>query len=170
MADVNAAIEYVLRLEDESLSGNITEIPGDAGGKTRFGISQTAHPDLGDFFTDMDRDSALALAKDIYAKEYAAPLHINVFYSQEMANVALAYAVNECPKIAIETLQRAANLILRFPAEDNEDGIMGPETLSRIHGCVGSALADKFRLLELAHYAKHAKDNVLRGLVRRALV
>lgn len=137
MADVNAAIEVVLRQEDSTLSGVITNIPGDHGGMTRFGITAGAAPDLAaqGFFTySVPPDRALIMAQAWYAKNYAAPLYIDQITAQGIATALLSYAVNqEGPGgrgEAVKLLQEAvSSLGTSIPA----DGVMGPATVAAIN-------------------------------------
>ena len=46
MADVDKAVQFVLGLEDARLKGDVTTLPGDRGGATRFGLASASHPDL----------------------------------------------------------------------------------------------------------------------------
>ena len=69
MADIQQATDVVLRQEDSRMSGVITTIPGDSGGRTRFGIAERWHPELTatGFFTTMPTAEALKVAEGVYA-------------------------------------------------------------------------------------------------------
>jgi hypothetical protein len=60
MENVTAFVDFVLRHEDAKLSGVITRIQGDSGGRTRFGIAERWHPELTStgFYTTMRTYSA----------------------------------------------------------------------------------------------------------------
>jgi Glycosyl hydrolase 108 len=76
MADIQEAIYSVLRQEDATLSGVITDIPGDSGGRTRYGIAERWHPELTatGFFSTMSSAAALKVAEGVYAASYAKHL------------------------------------------------------------------------------------------------
>src|SRR5271163_2347113 len=106
MADVNAAIDYVLGWEDSALSGVITTDPG---GKTRFGIAERFHPELSAslFYGSLGRDAALVIAKGIYDISYCQPLCIAEIGSQDIANKLLSLGVNVGVNAASKMLQDA---------------------------------------------------------------
>jgi hypothetical protein len=74
MADLKTAIDVVLRQEDSRMSGVITTISGDSGGRTRFGIAERWHPELtaAGFFTTMPTAAALTVAEGVYAESYGS--------------------------------------------------------------------------------------------------
>jgi lysozyme family protein len=171
MALVQVAIEYVLKLEDANLYGAVTMIEGDAGGRTRFGLASNYHPELVKlgFYGVMPRGEALILAGQTLMQQYADPMHIADVQDQKLANVFLAYGINRNPAEAIRTMQDACNRLYQNPQGIPVDGIMGPQTMAAINKAMPESLESRFRLLMVAHYAEKAKDNVLRGLIRRAL-
>jgi lysozyme family protein len=155
MADVKRAIDYILREEDSTLSGVITNVPGDRGGLTRFGISIKAHPELAEsgFFTEqMGNEAALALAEQVYERAYAAPLRIADINAQKVATAALSYAVNRGQANAVILLQRvciACGKLIRIDAK------MGPLTVAAINACDPA----KF-LIDFTVYAKLAYQQI----------
>ncbi len=170
MADVQTAVEAVMREEDSTLSGKITTIPGDVGGKTRFGLASRFHPELEstEFYTTMPTDEALALAESTMARTYAAPLMIEQIADQALATKFLSYGVNEDPERAVQAMQFALNVLLP-DARIVADSKMGPLTLAAIKRCMPISLLNAFKLEMIQRYVIYAKDNVLRGLVNRAL-
>ena len=170
MANVQAAVEAVLRQEDSTLSGRITEIAGDAGGLTRFGFASAFHPELREttFYTTMTNADALQLATEKMTREYAEPLWIGAIGDQALATKVLSYGVNECPQRAIEALQQAV-LTMLPGLRLNVDGVMGPQTMVAVNRCMAGSLLNAFRLQMIERYVVYAKDNVLRGLIDRAL-
>ena len=120
MADVDAAITYTLQFEDSTLSGKITV---DEGGPTRFGIAEKYHPELSNclFFNSMGSIAALAIAKGIYATQYAEPLCIAQIANQDIANKLLSLGVNIGIPRAAKMLQSAVGV--------SEDGVVGALTL-----------------------------------------
>lgn len=125
MADLDTAVEFMLRLEDSTLAGVITDIPGDSGGRTRFGVAERFHPDLTKtgFYDTMNQPDALRLAKLIYRTQYCASLRLDQFKDQNIANCMLSFAVNEGVIEAVKIFQRA----LKLPP----DGIIGSQTLDK---------------------------------------
>lgn len=156
MADINAVIRTVLLQEDSTLSGVITNIPGDNGGTTRFGITLAAAPDLAEqgFFTDaIPADRAFVMAQSWYAAKYAAPLYLDQISSQGIATALMSYAVNqEAPggsgRAVRELQQAAANLGAAIVV----DGSMGQKTVAAVNSLAAGALLEAQNDLELAFY------------------
>ena len=123
MANVDAAISYVLGWEDSTLSGKITE---DEGGGTRFGVAERYHPELTNclFYSSMGSVAALQIAKGIYAREYADPLSIEEIANQDVANKLLSLGVNIGIVRAGKMLQSAVGVA--------EDGVIGVQTLMKL--------------------------------------
>jgi lysozyme family protein len=137
MADINAAIEVVLKQEDSTLSGVITNIPSDMGGMTRFGITLASAKGLaaqGFFTAAVPTDRALIMAQAWYAKNYAAPLYLDQINSQGVATALLSYAVNQegagGAGRAVKLLQEA---IASLGDDIVADGVMGPATVAAIN-------------------------------------
>jgi lysozyme family protein len=144
MSDPNAAIEFVLRQEDSTLSGVITNESGDAGGLTRFGLCAKYHPTLvaaGFYDASMDAATALPLAEAEYEAEYTTPLLIPQFASQAIATALTSFSVNEegagSRGRAVQILQESCQQLGQQIADD---GAMGPATLAAINACEASAL------------------------------
>jgi len=129
MADVAKAADFVLRQEDSTLSGVITDATGDLGMKTRFGISQRWHPELTPtgFFDDMPTAEALALAEKTFATEYAPPLYLGAISSQALATALLSFAGLEGITESVLMLQHALQAL---GWNLSIDGEMGPQTLA----------------------------------------
>lgn len=152
MADKQAAIDYVLKNEDSRLSGKVTT---DRGGRTRFGIAERFHPQLGDAFYLADHDSALAEARAIYDEEYCQPMRLGELESQRVANKLLDMAVNDGVNEATHLLQKALfhcgfNLESRTP---------GPQTVSAINASDENQLLKFLRLVSIDFY-NHVAINV----------
>lgn len=120
MASVEQAIDNVLRWEDSTLSGVITE---DAGGKTRFGVAERYHPELSAslFYGSLGRDAALKIATNIYETQYCEPLAIVDMANQDIANKVLSLGVN----LGIDRVSKMLQDVLKVPV----DGRIGPVTL-----------------------------------------
>ncbi|WP_263418662.1 putative peptidoglycan-binding domain-containing protein [Terriglobus albidus] len=138
MANVQAAIEFVLKQEDEKLSGIVTKANADKGGMTRFGISAKYHPDLVRAgFYQCHRDEALGTAIEVYRKEYAEPIMLDKVWSDVMACAMLSFSILEnCPP-AIMRLQESLN---ELGSMLKTDGSMGPKTLAALNAASPSKL------------------------------
>jgi lysozyme family protein len=121
MANVNAAIDYVLGWEDATLSGTITTAPD--GKRTRFGINERWHPELTSslYFGSMGQVAALQIARGILDTSYCQPLCIAEITSQEIADKLLSLGVNVGLVNAAKMLQNAVTVV--------GDGRIGPLTL-----------------------------------------
>lgn len=166
MADVNAAIDYTLRWEDESLSGVITT-NDDGVTKTRFGIDERFHPELVacGFYSDMGSVAALAIARNVYAQHYAEPLSIAQIGNQEVANKLLSLGVN----IGVETAARMLQLAVHVPG----DGSIGPKTLFALANANPAQVHESLDDQAISHYyslvaADQSKQKYLDGWLRRA--
>lgn len=153
MADLKQAVDFVMRQEDSTLSGIITDRKSDRGGRTRFGLAERWHPELtGQGFYDyntvdkqqvpkMPNDEALTIAENTFAGQYADSLKLASIESQGLATALLSFAVVEGPEEAITLLQKAivsiAPPIKQPPSWDYKppvaviaiDGVVGQKTL-----------------------------------------
>src|SRR5262249_50434829 len=123
MADFRNAIEFVLRHEDANLSGEITH---DSGGTTKFGISQTAHPNV-----DIESLSLIE-AEKIYRDEYWSAIRGDEIRDDNVAAKLLDIAVNIGPHQAVVLCQRALN-VLALHAAVKEDGLLDAITLAAMN-------------------------------------
>lgn len=112
MGDFDKAIAFVLTNE-----GGYSDDPGDAGGKTKYGISQKSYPHLD--IQNLTRDQAIA----IYRKDFWAPYQD---FEDAVATKMLDMAVNMGHKQAVQILQRALRCCGATHIID--DGILGPLT------------------------------------------
>jgi lysozyme family protein len=140
MANFEEAITFVLRNEDPHLSGVVTE---DSGGRTRFGIAERFHPELGDEFYNGPADAALEVARDIYRRQYWEAIRGDEVRDQRVAAKLLDMAVNMGVRQAIVLCQRAVNSIMECPIA--EDGIVGSQTLANINAADPSLLLAHLR-------------------------
>jgi lysozyme family protein len=168
MSDVKAAVEFVLRQEDATLSGKVTT---DAGGRTRFGIAEKFHPELTStgFFTAMPVAEALATSESIYQSAYWKPICGDQVASQDVADRILSFAINLGPETAVRLLQQAANAL---GSKLTDDGGMGPETLSAINSLNPTMLLATWRGVLDAYYrsivaAKPSQAEYLDGWLDR---
>jgi len=112
--DFDKALAFTLKWEG---GDKITNDPDDAGGLTKWGISQKAYPGLDIVGLTYEQ------AADIYKRDYwlaggcdAMPFPVNMVHFDAR--------VNHRPSSANKMLQRAAGV--------KDDGIIGPQTLSGI--------------------------------------
>lgn len=165
MANVDAAISYVLGFEDSTLSGTITKTPD--GKRTRFGVDEHYHPELTacGFYSDMGSIAALQIAKGIYAKEYADPLCIEEIANQDIANKLLSLGVNIGISRASKMLQDAVGVA--------EDGRIGVQTLMKLSSASPLQVLADLRASACRYYAQVAADHpddaqYLKGWLARA--
>jgi lysozyme family protein len=165
MADVVAAIDYVLGWEDASLSGVITTAPD--GKRTRFGIDEHWHPELTNclYYGSMGQVAALQIARGIYETSYCAPLCIADIASQEVANKLLSLGVNVGVMNAAKMLQDAVSVV--------GDGRIGPLTLHALDLSDAGKVLAAMRLEAETYYegliARNPELEVFRaGWLRRA--
>ena len=119
----NQAIETILKHE-----GGFVDHPNDPGGRTNFGISQRAYPDID--IKNLTREQA----KEIYKKDYWNPLKL---YLLDNANICLDIfdvAVNSGRSRAVKMAQKLAGV--------EEDGGMGPDTAKAINNYKGDFVKD----------------------------
>lgn len=150
MANVDAAIDYVLEWEDPGLTGVVTTSP--AGYRTRFGIDERFHPGLTNclFYGSMGSTAALAVAKGVYRREYCQPLCIAEIVNQQIADKLLSLGVNIGVIPASKLLQDALSV--------EGDGRIGPLTLGALD------LADPQKVLaDLRQEAERYYERVVEG-------
>lgn len=154
MADIQKAIDYVMRQEDSTLSGVVTSTPD--GKRTRFGIDEHYHPTLSAslFYTSMGKDAALGIAEGIYASEYCEPLCIEDMADQDIANKVLSLGINMSAKTAAKLLQK----VLDVPV----DGSIGAVTMCELSASdpvkVLAGLRDEAELYYMEVIANHPED------------
>ena len=139
MANFEEALVFVLRNEDPHLSGVVTN---DSGGRTRFGIAERFHPQLGDEFYNGSSESAVERAREIYRSEYWRAIRGDEISDQAIATKLLDMAVNMGARQAIVLCQQALNA-MEFQLR--EDGIYGARTLAAINRANGALLAVHLR-------------------------
>lgn len=163
MADAKIAIDFVLRQEDSTLAGVITDLATDLGGLTRFGLCAKWHPELvaagfyayqmvdGKQVAQMASAEALALAEKTYATVYEPSLKLAEIASAGIATAALSFAVLEGQVEAVKLLQGALGI--------TADGLMGPATLAAENAATAATLLPKLVNLQRQHFAAIAAAN-----------
>ncbi|MHB8303620.1 MAG: putative peptidoglycan-binding domain-containing protein [Acidobacteriaceae bacterium] len=170
MADVDAAIDFVMHQEDPEMTGSVTTLPGDAGGATRYGIASKFHPGLvakGFFSPSMPNSEALSVAVNLYKLDYAAPMLLLGVFSQDVANHMLSFAVNDGVNKGTLLLQWAINQLM--PNAVKADGIMGAKTLDAANRCMEISLLNALRLQEIEFHVSLDEPEFLLGWIRRDL-
>lgn len=184
MADVTAAIEFVIPLEDDhKYPGCITQLRGDAGGRTRLGCAERFHPELsaigfydGDPIegstnplrwtpTTVNAKDGMDHAVEAYQASYADPMRILAIKNQEIANRLLSFGVNEGVTEAVKIAQRVAGV--------QDDGKMGPVSIAAINGTDPAAFISGLKAAQVSFYKSLAASNpnlagYLQGLINRA--
>jgi lysozyme family protein len=168
MTTFDEALAFVLRNEDPHSSGVVTE---DSGGRTRFGIAERFHPDLGDSFYTEPADKALDVARAIYRSEYWKPIRGDEIRDQQVATKMLDMAVNMGVRQAIVLCQRALNECAALQLA--EDGVLGSRTMAAINRCDPLVLLIHLREMCAAFYQHLAAvrpemQEYLRGWLTRA--
>jgi lysozyme family protein len=168
MADFDQAFAYLMKFEDEGLSGRVTK---DAGGRTRFGIAERYHPELthSGFYDDMSKYEALLLAKETYQQHEWHAMQGDKISSQELANKMLSLGVDIGIVAVIRWAQEAAHV--------DVDGQVGPATLAAWNKATGAtgtgAVFHAISMDAEAHYRQRAQDDAadrkyLGGWLKRA--
>ncbi len=96
-----------------------TNDPDDAGGRTKFGISERAHPDVW-----AKGPPTRTVAEDIYLNQYIIQPNFHRIQPPFLFNTVADYGVHSGPLCAAQTLQRILNV--------TDDGIIGPKTLAAL--------------------------------------
>lgn len=176
MADLMQAEEFVIREEDCTLSGTVTDTPGDAGGKTRFGIASRFHPELvsSGFYSTMSRAEALQIAEQTMVAQYAKPLCIAQIADARLAWSLLSFGVNAGTETAARVMQHAVNAVCGLSPVLTVDGTIGPKTIEAMNRCGVGWLLSSFRLKMVAYYVSICRANAtqlefLCGWLDRAL-
>lgn len=157
MASFDIAIVKTLTHEG---GDKITEIAGDAGGLTKFGISQRAYPHL-----DI-RSLSIGDAKLIYKRDYWDRLNCDLIASQVIAESIFDFAVNAGVTTSAKLAQMCAGV--------NIDGKIGDNTAKAIDSLNVELFLARFTIAKIARYAHicnkdRAQSKFLLGWILRAL-
>ncbi len=153
MAVFDLAIDKTLAWE-----GGYVDDPDDAGGKTKWGISKRAHPEVDIENLTMDD------AKRIYEIDYWERISGDNILDQPAANALFDAAVNLGVRRAAQIAQEVVN--------STPDGIIGPKTLHKLN--VYKHFVEDYTLRRIKFYVSLAEDNPVQkkflfGWSRRAL-
>ncbi|MDR1208336.1 MAG: hypothetical protein LBJ89_03215 [Holosporales bacterium] len=111
MGDFHKAIKFVLKNE-----GGVSDDPQDAGGVTKFGISQKSYPDWD--IENLTKEDAI----EIYRRDFWQPYQD---FEDRLATKVFDLSVNMGHKRAVQILQRALQCL---GAKIVDDGVLGPIT------------------------------------------
>ncbi len=120
--------------------GGDADDPRDAGGRTRWGISQRTYPTLD--IRRLTRAEAIAL----YRRDFWTPIQGDAL-PPALAFQALDAAVNHGVGRTVRWLQRLAGVRI--------DGQLGPVTLAALRAADEALLIDRLLALRLDLYAEH---------------
>lgn len=163
MADFNQAIAKILAAEG---GATVTEIAGDAGGLTKYGISQRAYPNI-----DI-RNLTERQAGDIYKRDYWDRVRGDGIDVQVVAESIFGAAVNMGVKTASRLAQSALNEIMLGGVV--VDGEIGDKTINALNKCTKTVFIAAFTLAKIAYYAHicnrdKTQSKFLLGWINRAL-
>lgn len=158
MADFDTAIKKLL---DREGGDTLVVDDDDAGGVTKFGISQRAFPKVN------IRALTEPLAAQLYRAEYWTKIHGDDIASQPLAEAIFDCAVNQGAGRAIRWIQEIVNV--------GQDGIMGPMTVAAINALDANQVLASFRNRRISEYRALAARvpsqlKYLKGWVARAEV
>jgi lysozyme family protein len=158
MANFNDAIVKTLAKEG---GAKFTDVANDKGGATKYGISQTAYPNL-----DI-RHLTEQQARDIYKRDYWDRVGGDAIKSQIVAENIFDTAVNMGPRTASRLVQVTLDIT---PA----DGVIGASTIAVINKQPEETFISHFTLAKIARYANicmadKTQSKFLLGWINRAL-
>lgn len=135
------------------------QVPGDAGGLTRYGIAQTANPGV-----DI-ANLTLNQAIEIYDKNYWQPLKLDLIKSDSVKWKLFDIAVNMGVPTAAIFLQKSLRVKI--------DGVIGNETITAANSATEGLILENLEMLQIHKYARICKYNetqykFLKGWNRRA--
>lgn len=153
--------QHIVPLEGDTA----TNISGDVGGLTKYGISQESYPRLD--IADLTYDEACA----IYEHDFWIHYGLSRINSQLIANKLMSFLMNMNPFSAIQCVQRAVN---RCGSDIPTDGILGINTINAINLAPQPWLLDRFRIEGALFYnyrvsVDKSQLKFLNGWIKRAL-
>jgi lysozyme family protein len=104
-----------------------TNDPADSGGRTKFGISERAHPEAW-----ADGDVTRDEARGIYKKTYITAEHFDKIVDETLRHQVVDFGVPSGPNQAAKMLQQLVGV--------EADGEIGPKTLEAIENYPGGKL------------------------------
>lgn len=158
VASFNDAVRKTIVKEGGS---RYTEIAGDSGGATKYGISQKAYPELDIKNLTEDR------AKEIYRRDYWNRVRGDEIESQAIAESIFDAAVNMGVRTASKICQAAIGI-------EPADGVIGAKSLELINKQEEKSFIALFTLAKISRYAAicnkdRSQSKFLLGWINRSL-
>lgn len=145
------AVEKVIQLE-----GGYVDHPADAGGPTKYGITERLARKYG-YEGDM-RDLSISEAKEIYRVAFWEKYDLNEIDHSGLAGRIFSFGINAGMKRVIRKLQEGYNLLTN--SSISEDGLIGPETLKAINSfSKPDRLLDVLKSLQAEYYLDIVRNN-----------
>ena len=140
--------------------GGYNNVPGDAGGETKFGISKAQYPNIDIEHLTLDE------AVKIYERDYWAPLLLD-----QITNVKVRWKIFD---IAVNRGTVRAAMMVQGIVGVQQDGHFGPMTIAAINKMAPQDLVYKLSFAMIDHYVNRAlkvpdQTKFLRGWVDRAM-
>lgn len=158
MGAIDDDITHEIQLE----GGNtLTDNPADAGGRTIYGISEKANPDLW-----RNGPPSEAQARQRYLDRYVVQPGFNHIADRHLQAQLVDFGVTASPVVAIQKLQTAIGV--------TPDGVLGPQTLAAVIAADARVLNNKLavaRALMICRIvqAKPTQLTFLEGWIDRSL-
>lgn len=133
-----AILNFIIDVETMQGKRVFTNDPQDPGGRTKYGISQRAFPDLDIASLTLDE------ARELYRVHYWALIQGDKL-PRKTAMVMMDGAINQGVSTAIKLMQISIGAVV--------DGIIGPETIRRIQFTDPAELVPEFLAQRGFHYA-----------------
>lgn len=151
----------IIPLEGDKL----TNISGDDGGLTKYGITKASYPDVD--VTNLTFDEACTIWESDYWSHYG----LSRLNSQDIANKVMSYLMNQNPYSAIRNIQRAIN---HCGGNVVNDGLLGLATIQALNTLPQDWLLDRIRIEGVSFYLFRVKVEpkdikFLEGWCNRAL-
>ena len=131
------------------LEGGYVNHPLDRGGKTKYGISQRAYPDL-DIL-----NLTLEDARKIYKRDYWDFLKLNLVYSGLIRGEMFDTGVNMGTWSAADCAQRACNLL--SPGSLRLDRIIGPKSIAVINDLAAQDLYALYKAMNGFQFVRYVE-------------
>jgi lysozyme family protein len=155
--------EAIVKTLEKEGGSRYTEIQGDSGGATKYGISQKAYPRL-----DI-RSLTEQQARDIYRRDYWDRIGGDRITDQVIAESIFDAAVNNGVRTASRLAQLAAGV-----DEAQADGVIGNQSILLLSEIAVDRFITHFTLLKIARYAAicnkdRTQTKFLLGWINRSL-
>jgi lysozyme family protein len=158
MSKVDDIITDIIKREGGDI---VTNTPGDVGGRTQYGISETSNPQAW-----VDNKVTEAEAREIYLKKYVNGPGFDKIVDPQLQAQLVDFGVTSGPQLAIMKLQECIGA--------DGDGVLGPQTLQLIEGIYVPDINNRLVSARVKMIGKIVTKNpsqlkFLNGWVNRAL-